>query len=110
MFSTKIEDVLSRLQQFPYLHQRTKWLAFCTNTRPNYFLGTVYPRNSNAIVHQLEKSVDNLWAHTNFFHRTMHIAQLPNTISRLCDNIAWASAAMIREGGTGCFDSLISFT
>ena len=26
---------LSLLQQFPYLHQRTKLLTFCTNTRPH---------------------------------------------------------------------------
>ena len=54
---------LNLLQQSPYLHQRTKLLTFCTNTRPHYFLGTVSPRTSTAIVHQLDKSVDNLWAH-----------------------------------------------
>ena len=47
-------------------------------------------------MHQLDKSVDNLWVHsdsTPFFpHRTMNRTQLPNTTSRLCDNTAWASA------------------
>ena len=39
----------------------------CTNTRPHYFLGTASPRISTAIVHQLDTSVDNLWAHTLLF-------------------------------------------
>ena len=99
IFATKIEDDLALLQQFPYLHQRTKLLTFCTNTRPHYFLGTVSPRTSTAIVHQLDKSVDNLWAHTLLFPQDY--AQ-SSTAQHYLQALRQYRLG-IREGGTGCF-------
>ena len=49
------------------LQQRINLLTFCTNNRAHYFLGKVFPWTSTAIVPQLDKSVDNLWAHILLF-------------------------------------------
>ena len=100
----KIEDDLSLLQQFPYLHWRIKWLTFCTNTRPHYFLGAVSPRTSTAIVHQLDKSVENLCAYTLHFPQDYAHSSIAQTISRLYDNTAWASA----KAALDVFDSFYS--
>ena len=74
-------------------------LTFCTNTRPRYFLGTVSPRTSTAIVHQLDKSVDNLWAHTLLFPQDY--AQSSTAQHNLQALRQYRLG--IREGGTGCF-------
>ena len=57
-----IEEDLSLLSEFPYIHLRTKLATFCTNMRISYFLRTVPMSISEPIVQRLDQSFDCLWA------------------------------------------------
>jgi hypothetical protein len=68
--TSKIEQDLTLLKEFPWLHQRTKLAIFCSNTRATYFLRAATPTIAEPVMKRLDASFDEFLAHTLSFPAT----------------------------------------